>query len=358
MACGYGIPYDKLDEVYDAIQNKFANQKLLIFEKMPDGFHRDKGEISLADIYVNLFRDRIESERGTIDGAQLALDMMSNFLQNGSWHFGLKTIDGQILEDIGEWPDYPLNKEGAIHWIKDDHELVPIIWFGMKGQAPIDCWTLCDSPQIKNCKSYLGAEDTIIHQENWKHFWFCEFWTMDWNVLWDNDEAAIIWAFSECGMDEPTEDFYKVRKDCPIELLQEDSTEVMLNKISAFCYFMQKKYVLEKAIIKAGYNVGKNFVALNQNGEKLEDGRPNPAWLDIEFADQLSEALYGDSQVDDVEIDNRYFEDKEFEGCYSYGNHWNVLERYVDNVEDLFCEGWHRFLKEQYGDDRDKYEYR
>ena len=39
------------------------------------------------------------------------------------------------------------------------------------------------------------------------------------------------------------------------------------------------------------------------------------------------------------------------------GSHWNVLERYVDNVEELFYDGWYKYLIEQYGEDWDKYEY-
>lgn len=89
----------------------------------------------------------------------------------------------------------------------------------------------------------------------------------------------------------------------------------------------------------------------------MKDGRPNPVWLNDSFCDVVSEALYGDSQADDIEIDEKYFGKEEFDGPYSSGSHWNVLERYVDNVEELFYDGWYKYLIEQYGEDWDKYEY-
>ena len=49
----------------------------------------------------------------------------------------------------------------------------------------------------------------------------------------------------------------------------------------------------------------------------------------------VSEALYGDSQADDIEIDEKYFGKDEFDGPYSSGSHWNVLERYVDISTEL-----------------------
>lgn len=85
--------------------------------------------------------------------------------------------------------------------------------------------------------------------------------------------------------------------------------------------------------------------------------RPNPVWLNDNFCDMVSEDLYGDSQADDIERDDKYFGKEEFEGSYSSGNHWNVLERYINNVEDLFYDGWHKYLIEQYGEDWEKYEY-
>lgn len=350
MPNGYGVPYKKLDEVYSIIDSKYRNCKIEVFTIDDSGSKKKCCDYSLAEIYTYIFKQREECEQGTIDGAQLALDMIRIFLQEGHWHYGLLSDDGTILENVDDWPSYPMQTDGRILWIKDGKEFTPILWFGIDGQQPIECWTLYDRGNIRDIKVYL-CHNGSVKQENWKHFWFCDFWSMDWNVIWNNDESAITWAFCECGMDEPEDEFQNVRNDCPIELANDDSTDEMLNKVCAYCYYMQKKYVLEKAIVKAGYEIGKRFVELNKEGVCLEDGRPNPIWLDVEFGDQASESLNGDSQANDIEIDEKYFGKDEFEGQYSSGNHWNVLERYIDNVEELFYKGWHKYLIEQYGED-------
>lgn len=357
MPNGYGIPYGRLDEAYDVINDKYGNCAVKVFEISEDGIKKYICDFSLATIYTQIFKEREESEQGMVDGAQLALDMMRNFLEDGHWHYGLISEDGIILENSDEWPSYPKQSDGSIRWIRDGKELSPIIWFGVDEQSPIECWTLYNRANIRNTKVYWGRNNTKIDQEHWKHFWFCEFWSMDWNVLWNNDEAAITWAFCECCMEEPVEDFYKVKSNCLIELVQGDSTDKMLAKVRDYCYYMQKKHILEKSIFKAGYDVGACFADLNKDGICLEDGRPNPVWLNDGFCDMVSEALYGDSQADDIEIDEKYFGQEEFEGPYSSNNHWNAIIRYVDDVEELFYGGWYKYLVEQYGEDWEQYKY-
>ena len=131
----------------------------------------------------------------------------------------------------------------------------------------------------------------------------------------------------------------------------------MADDFNSDCCNSLKKHILVKAIVKAGYESGICFADLNKDGICLKDGRPNPVWLNDSFCDVVSEALYGDSQADDIEIDEKYFGKEEFDGPYSSGSHWNVLERYVDNVEELFYDGWYKYLIEQYGEDWEKYEY-
>ncbi|WP_337750312.1 hypothetical protein [Segatella sp.] len=131
----------------------------------------------------------------------------------------------------------------------------------------------------------------------------------------------------------------------------------MADDFNSDCCNSLKKHILEKTIVKAGYESGICFADLNKDGICLEDGRPNPVWLNDSFCDVVSEALYGDSQADDIEIDEKYFGKEEFDGPYSSGSHWNVLERYIDNVEELFYGGWYKYLIEQYGEDWEKYEY-
>lgn len=46
-----------------------------------------------------------------------------------------------------------------------------------------------------------------------------------------------------------------------------------------------KKQILEKAIVKAGYETGICFADSNKDGICLKDGRPNPVWLNDSFCD-------------------------------------------------------------------------
>lgn len=114
--------------------------------------------------------------------------------------------------------------------------------------------------------------------------------------------------------------------------------------------FQQRKQILAKAILEAGYSVGLNFMEANKD-VLMVDEQTNRDSLDCEFADQMSESLNGDSQADDIFIDEKIFKKDEFAGSYPFGNHWNVLERYFDEeeVESIFMRGWHQFLYETYG---------
>lgn len=355
--CGFGIPYEKLNETKDVLKARFSNESINVYH-VSDEKHPVK-TYSLADIYIRYFENREECEMGSVDGACLALDMMANFLNQGKWHFGLIDAGGCILSDPNMWPQYPKQNDGTIIWKKGNEEYQPIIWFGLEGEKPIECWTLYERANITNKKVYQGSFGKEIDQEDWKHFWFCEFWRMDWNVLWKHDEGAIIWAFCEQCMDEPEEELEKVKEVCPIELSQDDSTETMLKKVRDYCYHEQKVAVLKKAIYEAGYNIGEAFFDCNCQDEEqdddenyLTDGRPNPNWLYDAFVDQASESLNGDAQADDVEIDDGYF-GEEWDGPYGAGNHWNVIERYDDefDVYELIYKGWTAFLDKEYGKD-------
>lgn len=242
MPNGYGVPYERLDEVYGMINDKYGSCTIQVFEVEENGIKKHLCDFSLSTILTQIFSRRQEYEQGTVDGAELALDMMRNFLVEGRWHYGLIADDGSVLENCEEWPACMVQNDGSANWVKDGKCLHPIIWFGLDGQLPIECWTLYDRPNIRNTKVYWGCDEKI-DQEDWKHFWFSEFWAMDWNVLWEYDESAITWAFAECGMDEPEDEFDKVRSSCLIELAQSDSTDEMLAKVQNYCYIhnMQNK---------------------------------------------------------------------------------------------------------------------
>lgn len=107
----------------------------------------------------------------------------------------------------------------------------PVIWFGLNGEPPMDCWCIDISDERFSAMPY--AEPYNV--ERWKSFWFNHFWTFDWNVLFNHEgEGVITWMFAECGMEEPEEEFDAVKKCCPIKLCEDDSKAILSKKISDF----------------------------------------------------------------------------------------------------------------------------
>lgn len=119
-----------------------------------------------------------------------------------------------------------------------------------------------------------------------------------------------------------------------------------------------KKNSLVKSIHEAAASLAEGYIEYQyENIEDigpehlLSDGRIDPTWLDDAYCDQLSESLYGDSQADCICLDKDLFTESDFEGVYSKGNVWNVLDKYVsiDDVNIIFSEEWDKALEERYG---------
>ncbi len=212
-----------------------------IFAKVidDDGVTISNKAIELGEIIENR-RDR---EQGTIDSGQVIIAMLTNFLEEGIWQYGLQRDDGTILIDICEWPKHASDGRGFV-WQDSNGLLEPIIWFGLKNGSQIECWALDKSPKTFEFlevyeNPYVGNTRPV---ERWHLFWFCSFWTLDWNALFDNNgDAHITWMFAECGMDEPSDEFNAVRDSCPIELAENDTAADVIRKIDRFFVEKQKQ---------------------------------------------------------------------------------------------------------------------
>lgn len=183
-----------------------------------------------------VIENRRDREQGTIDSGSVIIAMLTNFLKEGNWQYGLRRDDGTILTDIRQWPDHVPDENGFV-WRDSCGFLEPIIWFGLKDESPIECWTLNrSSKKFDTKKVYDNAYAHNTREvERWNLFWFCNFWDLDWNALFDNNgDAHIIWMFAECGMDEPVEEFNAVRNCCSIELDKNDKAENIILKIDQF----------------------------------------------------------------------------------------------------------------------------
>ena len=153
--------------------------------------------------------------------------MLKDFVEQGKWQYGLIAPDKTIMQDSTSWPK-PIIENHRVIWKDETGLYEPIIWFGMEGKRSDYCWTLSRATTLNE------TED-----EMWKWFWFCDFWTYAWDVLFAGDgENFTTWMFAECAMDEPP--IEPVRLSCPVLLDEEDDSEELLIKIEQFLFQQSK----------------------------------------------------------------------------------------------------------------------
>ena len=115
-------------------------------------------------------------------------------------------------------------KEAKWQYTFDEYDSKHILWFGLEGESPIDCWSITGERIM---------EDRVIP------FWFPDSGMIDWNEVCPDWNCAVeTWMFVECGETEP-EGMKKAIEDCPIKLDSEDTPEVLRNKFEA--YFEEKR---------------------------------------------------------------------------------------------------------------------
>lgn len=235
-----------LSQMKQNLKQRISNKQ--IFGKAVD----NKGDIveNISFDVISLITDNQEDNyRLIIETGSLIILMLTNFLTEGVWNYGLKRNDGTILTVISQWPKpEPRTIKGNVIWQDSNGRLDPIIWFGLKGEEPIECWTLNKSPKRSELQEVYNnpyaSKTNLI--ENWHRFWFNASWDLNWNALFNNDDKAyIIWMFAECGMEEPTEQFNMVRDSCPIELCKNDTAQTIAQKIDQF--FIDTQMLLNKS---------------------------------------------------------------------------------------------------------------
>ena len=212
--------YDTIvQESSEILRKRYSSQNIVLYNN--NGI--EEKTISLVNIYIELLIHREGCEWGTVDETDLKLHKLKCFLNKGKWHFGLRSQDGKILTNHCEWLK-PEDKDNLASWRLGGSELIPIVWFGLDDDPPIDCWTL--------------------FREGWNDFWFNEYSdAFIYDCCFKNGDWISEYWIAECGMDVPYEEFKKVRNNCPILLNSDDSDDELINKIVSFIYSKHKELI-------------------------------------------------------------------------------------------------------------------
>lgn len=108
---------------------------------------------------------------------------------------------------------------------------------------------------------------------------------------------------------------------------------------------------LKASIKDFALNISKDYFSFNDNVDtpldcRLENGLPDPIWLNNGFGDQVSESL---NDIDDwLELDSKLFP--------SFKNRneaWDIIYQYLDydEVEEIIFDVWNDYLSNIYGED-------
>lgn len=338
----------------DSIVHTRIDGKMMYVVKESDGHHTYEHITLPEDIYELGRSDCVSA----IDIGATILLRLEEFLQRGVWQVGFR-CGKSFLTDVSSFPYRIENEDGTTVWQNDAGVVCePILWFGLPDEEPEEEWS-------------LSAGMT----SDWRSFWFNHFWHLDWNALFGGfDNYYTVWMFCECGMDEPEEDFDRVKDSCPISLDENDTDEQLFSKINEFfnsiykegrwiidcnsltdSEFEKKRESLREALKKAGYSIGEMYMEGHEDNEdavRLPDGRLDPDWIDDGFGDQLMESM--NDLEDFLELDEVLFPGN-YERDVNQGTMpiWNdLLDLYLDydEVEECLCLGWEQLLKELYKD--------
>ena len=181
----------------------------------------------IIDTLIDVIKENFIFERFQ---GEAILRMLRNFLIEGVWHFGYRTHCGNVVSKTIQLHNLLIDKE-----LLNDKKLTPIVYFGLTGAAPIECWTI-DLHRIMFEYSNSSNFPTF---EQLKKFWFIPDGNFDYATLFCNDSQEVLdywhtWMFAEFGLNEPEEEMEYVRESCPIKLDDNDIAEIFYEKVINF----------------------------------------------------------------------------------------------------------------------------
>lgn len=227
---GYFDDKDELwEDIYETAVNAlpsivapFEAEYYLDGRKIEPEIDFDINQVARSIIAKHLEDRRDDSSSFCVDVGMVILNSLEQFYRKGQWNEGFVRDDGAIIMQKEKWPKHTINKEGQSQWRDSVYCYTPIIWFGMKDEAPIQYWTLGGLLNQKDTERVSGWTE-----DSWKDMWFD--FDRRWNYLLDNDYATYTWLFWELA--EPEPDIDTIIETCPVELLESDTTKGLYDKI-------------------------------------------------------------------------------------------------------------------------------
>lgn len=362
-ALGVEVHCEKLEEEIKGLlkDKRFIDKHVRVYRAVDSDERKELvASFTMSEVFAHVFERAYECEYGFTYNVRVAVRQLGNFLNRGAWQYGLIDPTGKVLTDLRQWPVPRIQNDGNVKWSDASGSYKAVVWFGLEGEAPIECWKLYERVGVVHMQYEVDHRN--VEPDDWKYFWYGNDGFPPYEMIWDKAYMYDYWVV-EVGIDMPYDEFEKVRNSCPIQLSQDDSTEEMVRKVAVYCLRMQKKKILEQAVMKGAYEEGKKYledVGYLHEGEHIEEllDKDNLLLtkLTIGFEDHMAETLFRDEKTYMIEIDESLFGNDRIGPYREPGSTWNILDHYFEKESEVWkwvMKGWNEVIKEVLGEKYD-----
>lgn len=204
-------------DLYDFVEQEIEKaERVVAICEAEDGSLPDVEpiEFSIKQLLLEMLEERNMDENFFVDTGKIIEDSLYSFVKSSFWHFGLILPNNRgVIEDVAQWPS-PVEVGERISFWKNGQELLPIIWFGPEGQAPLRRWTISPNDDEKTMRFWYDINDVME------------------NLQGDPDQNFLLWYLYECGHYSPAID--DILASCPVMFCETDMKKQIEEKIYRF----------------------------------------------------------------------------------------------------------------------------
>lgn len=141
---------------------------------------------------LHLSIDNFHAGMGEPEGAQLALDLVDDFMRSNKWHIAFFDKNKTLIKDVIEW--------SRCNFL-DINTIVPVVWFGKEDYIP-ECWSITPETTDLFIKEFWGDyyEGALPH------------------ICKADCGLGIYYSVWEYGLDYDMQIFEDVKNSCPIDI--------------------------------------------------------------------------------------------------------------------------------------------